>query len=232
MAKKLKITSYVLACLLAIYVVLKYTGICTLYTIPSTGSEPNLKSGSYIFASNLITPKRGDFIVYEFDHPELGTANWIHRLSGMENDTLQIIEGTLFVNGKNVDENYNLKHSYLLDEKEFKSLHDENIEHFPITTKEGNTGYLTFVEDIYVNRHKLAKKRYRDLKIIPNPEIVATYRHPWNKDHFGPIIIPKGKIFVLGDNRDNSMDSRFFGLIDINDIKGVLWKKLFTIDTK
>lgn len=37
---------------------------------------------------------------------------------------------------------------------------------------------------------------------------------------FGPIIIPKGKAFVMGDNRNNSVDSRDIGMININDIVG------------
>lgn len=37
---------------------------------------------------------------------------------------------------------------------------------------------------------------------------------------YGPITIPKGKVFVMGDNRNNSIDSRDIGMIDLNDIVG------------
>jgi signal peptidase I len=40
------------------------------------------------------------------------------------------------------------------------------------------------------------------------------------RDNYGPITVPDGKFFVLGDNRDRSYDSRFWGFADVADVKG------------
>ena len=40
------------------------------------------------------------------------------------------------------------------------------------------------------------------------------------RDNFGPHIVPKEKYFMMGDNRDQSYDSRYWGYVDIRDIRG------------
>jgi signal peptidase I len=41
-----------------------------------------------------------------------------------------------------------------------------------------------------------------------------------NRDNFGPVTVPPHCLFVMGDNRDRSYDSRFWGFVDLNKVKG------------
>jgi len=54
--------------------------------------------------------------------------------------------------------------------------------------------------------------------INKDPQIIPEQAQP--RDYFGPVIVPEGHLFLLGDNRDFSSDSRFWGCLPIRGVKG------------
>ena len=53
--------------------------------------------------------------------------------------------------------------------------------------------------------------------------------HP-SRDTWGPLVVPPGKYFVLGDNRDDSLDSRYWGFVDASAVKGRTLLVYFSYD--
>jgi len=67
---------------------------------------------------------------------------------------------------------------------------------------------------VYVNDKPLNEPYAR----WTDPEVYPKEVSP--RDNFGPVQVPEGHLFVLGDNRDQSYDSRFWGFVPIKYLKG------------
>lgn len=91
---------------------------------------------------------------------------------------------------------------------------------------------------------------YVDGKVFPNPP-KAKFTSPMtyppdfvesaivpknipfrNRDNYGPVTVPRGYIFVLGDNRDNSADSRYWGFLPMENIIGKALIIYFSFDSR
>ena len=48
------------------------------------------------------------------------------------------------------------------------------------------------------------------------------------RDNWGPLVVPRGHYFVLGDNRDNSEDSRYWGFVEGSEIIGEPWRVYYS----
>jgi signal peptidase I len=52
------------------------------------------------------------------------------------------------------------------------------------------------------------------------------------RDNYGPVVVPQGHLFVMGDNRDDSADSRTWGFVPLANIKGRPWVIYFSYEAE
>lgn len=72
----------------------------------------------------------------------------------------------------------------------------------------------------YENPHEVHKEK----------EVIPKAQNP--RDNFGPVTVPAGSYFMMGDNRDRSYDSRFWGFVKNDKLKGLAFIKYWSWDSE
>ncbi|WP_275897578.1 signal peptidase I [Sphingorhabdus sp. Alg239-R122] len=222
---------------LVIFMIILRSFIVSPFNIPSESMQPRLVNGDYLlvakwpygyskyslpFSIPLIPgrifesePEAGDVVV--FKAPPTNSDDYIKRVIGLPGDTVQMQEGQLILNGTPVPK--------------------ERVGDFIIAVSPN-----TACRDIrFADRNEEGEAicrypQYRET--LPNGKSYNVLDLGSNPaDNTPPVIVPEGHMFLMGDNRDNSLDSRFpatpgggIGIVPQANLVGRAQVSVFSVD--
>ena len=196
------------------------------FKIPSASMYNTLEIGDHLFVNKAAYGfripltnirfgqfkeiKPGDIIVFSFPAktkdqincggPQYG-RDYVKRVVALPGDTVEVKNGQLYINNKQEP-----LHGY-----EVFRVQDR-IEPIVEVTEKPNTltSSLPRISPAVYQALWESRKLEHELGISL-------------RDNFGPVIVPEGQYFAMGDNRDDSCDSRFWGPVPRENIKGTAW---------
>jgi signal peptidase I len=193
-----------------------------LLRVNSSAGEPGLRPGKFFLVGSK-KPKRFDLISYRAILPNKGLTIMTHRLCGLPGDTVEMRAGTFYLNGREADGQLALKQIWKMDLKTSEKIEYNRAQAFTIPPYT-DTIYISLAES-YVKENNIVCERYVLPRGLRDEIIHLLFRNNWNRDQFGPVRVPAGRWFLLGDNRGEAIDSRFLGFADPKSFVGkVVWK--------
>lgn len=222
---------------LALFVLIFRSFFITSFSIPSESMLPRLMVGDYLFVSKwnygysrwsmpfgippvsgrifARVPARGDVVV--FRAPEVLDHDVVKRVIGLPGDTIQMRDGQLILNGRAVPKQRVA--DYLL----------------PLTPNFGTDKCEGPYQDVEDGRPVCRYPRFREsLPGGASYEVLDQGRMP-DRDDTDVYSVPQGHVFVMGDNRDDSGDSRFappggMGYVPLENLEGKVLVTFFSTD--
>jgi signal peptidase I len=159
---------------------------------------------------NIAEPKKGD--IAQFYYPEDHNTLYIKRVIGVPGDTVAYVNKTLYINGQKIEQRY------------LETVMDRSNPEQPPQRAD------VFEEDLFGVKHKIYQypsHMNQDFVVMSDGKVRALLSTE-NPEKLSPegLVIPPGKYFMLGDNRDDSKDSRYWGFVDESELIG---KGLFVL---
>ena len=223
------------------------------FSIPSGSMLPNLLIGDYLFVSKwpygysrysfpfgIINfdgrmmeslPGRGDVVVFHYPGP--GNQDWVKRVIGLPGDRIEVRSSALVLNGQPVKRER--VDDFIVRVSENSPCRPVGGDAHPIVDDQGNRAcaYPRYRETLPDGRSydTLDQVQASAERCAQMPEAP-----PCRADNFGPFTVPEGHVFVMGDNRDDSLDSRFpvseggVGILPIENLEGRALVSFFSTD--